>query len=343
LPIRTVGPKLGCMKSTIQTTYMGLDLPSPVIAASSGITDNVENLRRLQDAGAGAVVLKSLFEEEIIAEMRRTQAQMERPGYIFPDTADMFDYVDTETGVVNYLDLVRSAKTALNIPVIASINCISAQKWTWFAREIQEQGADALELNVFLMPSDFEVESAAAMEAQYEEIISLVLKEVTIPVSIKLSPYFTLLGRTLAGLSRTGVRGIVLFNRFFSPDYDLEDLRIVPDNVYSSPAELALPLRWIAIMHGRVECDLAASTGVHDGDGVIKQILAGAQVVQAASVLYQKGIDAVTAMNHRLTQWMGEHGYATLEEFRGILSRDNLGNPAAYDRVQFVKNFRSLR
>ncbi|TVR70545.1 MAG: dihydroorotate dehydrogenase-like protein [Spirochaetaceae bacterium] len=331
------------MKRTIETTYMGLDLSSPVVAGSSGITDNVENLCRLEEAGTGAVVLKSLFEEEIVAEMRRTQVQMERPGFTFPDTADMFDYVDTETGVVNYLELVRSARAALKVPVIASINCISAQKWTWFAREIQEQGADALELNVFLMPSDFEVENGAVMEARYEEIITLVLREVTIPVSIKLSPYFTLLGKTLAALSATGVRGMVLFNRFFSPDYDLEDLRIVPSNVYSTPAEMALPLRWIAIMNGRVQCDLAASTGVHDGDGVIKQILAGAQVVQVASVLYQRGIETVTAMNHRLAQWMSEHGYATLEEFRGTLSRDNLGNPAAYDRVQFVKNFRAMR
>lgn len=322
---------------------MGLELPSPVIAGSSGITDNVENLCKLEEAGVGAVVLKSLFEEEIIAEMRRTQTQMERPGYTFPDTADMFDFVDTETGVVNYLDLVRRARAALKVPVIASINCVSAQKWTWFAREIQEQGADALELNVFLMPSDMEVESSAAMEKRYGEILNLVLSEVTIPVAVKLSPYFTLLGRTLAELSRTGIKGMVLFNRFFSPDYDLEDLRIVPSHVYSTPAEIALPLRWIAIMAGITGCDLAASTGIHDGDGVIKQLLAGAQAVQIASVLYQKGFETITAMNHRLLQWMGDHGYEALEEFRGTLSRENLGNPAAYDRVQFVRNFRSMR
>ncbi len=322
---------------------MGFDLTSPIVAASSGITDNVANLQALEKAGVGAVVLKSLFEEEIVAEMRRTQTQMERPGYTFPETADMFDYIDGETGVANYLELVRSAKAALSIPVIASINCVTAQKWTWFARELQDQGADGLELNVFLMPSDFEVDSSATLEQRYFEIIEMVLKEVKIPVAVKISPYFTLLGKTLAEISRTGIRGLVLFNRFFSPDYDLEDPRIVPTNVYSTVADLALPLRWIAIMRGRVECDLAASTGVHDGDAVIKQLLAGAQVVQVASVLYQQGIETVTAMNQRLKTWMGEHGYESLEEFRGTLSRDNLGNPAAYDRVQFVKNFRSMR
>lgn len=322
---------------------MGLQLSSPVIASSSGITDNVTNVRALEDAGAGAVVLKSLFEEEILAEMRRTQSQMERPGFVFPDTADMFDYVDTETGVVNYMELVARARAAVDIPVIASINCISAQKWTWFAREVQEQGAHGLELNIFLMPSDFDVESAAVMEERYMEIIRLVLQEVKIPVSVKLSPYFTLLGKTLAAISGTGIQGMTLFNRFFSPDYDLEDLRIVPTNVYSTPAELALPLRWIGIMDGRVQCDLAGSTGVHDGNGVIKLILAGARAVQVASALYASGIEAVTSMNHTLGHWMGEHGYATVEEFRGTLSRRSMGNPAAYDRVQFVKNFRSMR
>jgi dihydroorotate dehydrogenase (fumarate) len=331
------------MKTDIRTTYMGLDLPSPIVASSSGVTDNVENLRVLEEHGVGAVVLKSLFEEEIIAEMERARMQMERPGFTFPETADMFDFVDTETGVVNYLELIGDAKKAVQVPVIASINCISAQKWTDFAREIESQGADGIELNVFLMPSDFDAESSGEFEQRYFEIIRLVLDQVSIPVSIKVSPYFTVLARTLAALSRTGISGMVLFNRFFSPDFDLDEQTIVPTNVFSTPAELALSLRWIAIMHGRVGCDLAASTGVHDGTGVIKQILAGAQVVQVASVLYGEGLGVVSHMTNRLSQWMSEHGYATLQEFRGNLSRHRVSNPAAYDRVQFVKNFRAMR
>ncbi|TVR02985.1 MAG: dihydroorotate dehydrogenase-like protein [Spirochaetaceae bacterium] len=331
------------MKPDIRTSYMGLNLPSPVVASSSGVTDNTENLKKLEDHGVGAVVLKSLFEEEIVAEMQRAQTQMERPGYTFPDMADMFDFVDTETGVANYLDLIRRAKSALAVPVIASVNCISAQKWTYFAGEIQKQGADGLELNIFLMPSDFDAPGAAEFERTYFDIVADVLKQVSIPVSVKVSHYFTLLGKTLAELSNTGIKGLVLFNRFFSPDYNLADLSIVPSNVLSTPAEMALSLRWIAIMAGRVGCDLAASTGVHDGDGVIKQLLAGANAVQIASVLYQNGLDVVRHMNERLSTWMAEQGHATVADFRGTLSQARVANPAAYDRVQFVKNFRAMK
>ena len=322
---------------------MGFELVSPVIASSSAITDNVDNLKQLEQCGAGAVVLKSLFEEEIIAEMARTETQMQRTGFTFPDMADMFDYVDADNGVANYLDLIRRAKQAVALPVIASVNCISAQKWTYFAREIEQQGADGLELNVFLMPSDFDAADAPSFERSYFEIIEMVLEQVSIPVSVKLSHYFTLLGKTLSEISQSGIRALVLFNRFFSPDFDLQQLSIVPSNVFSSPVELALSLRWIAIMSGRVGCDLAASTGVHDGDGVIKQILAGANAVQVASVLYQQGIDAVQQMNQRLSGWMAEQGYNSLADFRGALSQARVGNPAAYDRVQFVKNFRAMQ
>lgn len=322
---------------------MGFELASPVIASSSGITDSVDNLKQLEQCGAGAVVLKSLFEEEIIAEMQRTETQMQRPGFTFPDMADMFDYVDADNGVANYLDLIGRAKQAVALPVIASVNCISAQKWTYFAREIEQQGADGLELNVFLMPSDFDAADAVSFERSYFEIIQMVLDQVSIPVSVKLSHYFTLLGKTLQEISQSGIRGLVLFNRFFSPDFDLQQVGIVPSNVFSSPAELALSLRWIAIMSGRVGCDLAASTGVHDGDGVIKQILAGANAVQVASVLYQQGIDTVQQMNQRLSGWMAEQGHSSLADFRGALSQARVKNPAAYDRVQFVKNFRAMQ
>ncbi|TVR34121.1 MAG: dihydroorotate dehydrogenase-like protein [Spirochaetaceae bacterium] len=331
------------MTPNIRTSYMGFDLVSPVIASSSGITDSVDNLKQLEQCGAGAVVLKSLFEEEIIAEMQRTETQMQRPGFTFPDMADMFDYVDADNGVANYLDLIGRAKQAVALPVIASVNCISAQKWTYFAREIEQQGADGLELNVFLMPSDFDAADALSFQRSYFEIIQMVLEQVSIPVSVKLSHYFTLLGKTLQEISQCGIRGLVLFNRFFSPDFDLQQVGIVPSNVFSSPAELALSLRWIAIMSGRVGCDLAASTGVHDGDGVIKQILAGANAVQVASVLYQQGIETVQQMNQRLSGWMAEQGYSSLVDFRGVLSQARVKNPAAYDRVQFVKNFRAMQ
>lgn len=331
------------MSTDISTEYMGLNLSSPLIAASSGITDNVDNLERLQSFGIGGVVLKSLFEEEIVAEIDRQRRQMERPGFTFPETADMDDFIDSENGVANYLELIRESKKALSIPVIASINCMSAQKWTYFAKMIEDEGADAIELNIFRMPSDLSTESASEFKRVYFEIIELVLEQVSIPVSVKVSYFFTLLSRMLKNLSETGIKGLVLFNRFFNPDYDLDTLQIVPTNVLSTPADLAISLKWIAMMHGRVGCDLAASTGVHDGDGLIKQLLAGADAVQIASTLYADGLDTVADMNRRLHQWMAERDFAGLNEFRGMLSQTQVANPAAYERVQFVKNFRAMR
>ncbi len=331
------------MTPDIRTRYMGLELRSPVVASSSELTNKLENLKKLEEAGAGAVVLRSLFEEEILAEMERTETAMQRPGPIFPDLVDMDDLIEPAHTVPDYLELIARAKKELGIPVIASINCIGSRKWTDFAAKLEEQGADALELNIFLQPSDFQAESAAEYEKIYFDIINRVLDEVGIPVSVKVSFYFTLLAQTLQAISKTGIKGLVLFNRFFNPDYDVENLKIVPTNVLSTPADLATSLKWIAIMSGRVDCDLAASTGVHDGDGVIKQLLAGAKAVQVASTLYRNGLGVVTDLNERLAAWMQERDYKTLDDFRGTLSRENVGNPAAYDRVQFVKNFRSMR
>jgi dihydroorotate dehydrogenase (fumarate) len=322
---------------------MGLELSSPVVASSSELTNKLDNLKKLEEAGAGAVVLRSLFEEEILAEMERTETAMQRPGPTFPVMAEMDDLIDPESGVADYLELVRGAKKELGIPVIASINGMSAQKWTYFASKLEEQGADALELNIFLQPSDFQAASAAEYEKIYFDIINMVLDQVSIPVSVKVSFYFTLLAQTLQAISKTGIKGLVLFNRFFNPDYNVADLKIVPTNVLSSPSDLATSLKWIAIMNGRVDCDLAASTGVHDGDGVIKQLLAGANAVQVASTLYRNGLGVVSELNDLLVAWMQEKEYETLDDFRGMLSQQSIGNPAAYDRVQFVKNFRSMK
>jgi dihydroorotate dehydrogenase (fumarate) len=322
---------------------MGLELSSPVVASSSELTNKLDNLKKLEEAGAGAVVLRSLFEEEILAEMERTETAMQRPGPTFPEMAEMDDLIDPESGVADYLELVRGAKKELGIPVIASINGMSAQKWTYFASKLEEQGADALELNIFLQPSDFQATSAAEYEKIYFDIINMVLEQVSIPVSVKVSFYFTLLAQTLQAISKTGIKGLVLFNRFFNPDYNVEDLKIVPTNVLSTPSDLATSLKWVAIMNGRVDCDLAASTGVHDGDGVIKQLLAGANAVQVASTLYRNGLGVVSELNDRLVAWMQEKEYETLDDFRGMLSQQNIGSPAAYDRVQFVKNFRSMK
>ncbi|MFW5642744.1 MAG: dihydroorotate dehydrogenase-like protein, partial [Alkalispirochaeta sp.] len=330
------------MSTDISTTYMGLSLPSPVIAGSSGVTSSVDNVKRLEDAGAGAVVLKSLFEEEIVAEMAKTQQAMERPGFTFPETADMDDFIDDDSGMTTYLSLIDGAAKAVDIPVIASVNCISARTWPSYAGMLEGAGADGIELNVFLMPSDTSADDPVAFEHTYLEIVKAVQEQVKIPVSLKVSYHFTLLARTLKRFSESGVAGLVLFNRFFNPDYDLGTLDVVPTNVLSSPELLHLSLRWVAIMSGRTACDIAASTGVHGGDAVIKQLLAGAQVVQVASALYREGIDTVTAMNQRLMEWMESHTFHDLNAFRGRMAAKRMADPAVYDRVQFVRNYRGF-
>lgn len=340
------------MAPTITTTWMGLPLRSPVVAASSGITDSVARLAELEAAGVGAVILKSLFEEEIIAEVAETRTALERPGLVFPEIADMEDLIDEKRGMTAYLGLIREARETLSVPVIASINCTTARTWPHYARMVEEAGAQALELNVFLMPtkglgSDDDAlpdgTALGAFERRYLEIVDAVREHVSIPVALKVSYHFTMLGRTLAAFSRSGISSLTLFNRFFNPDFDIDNFRIVPTNVLSTPDMLSLSLRWIAIMQGHVGCDLAASTGVHDGDALIKQILAGAQVVQIASILYTEGPAAVTRINERLASWMTQHSFESLDAFRGLMGRANVDDPAAFDRAQFLREYRSYR
>ncbi len=325
--------------SNLKTNYLGLNLNSPVIAASSGLTNSLENLKELEKAGAGAIVLKSLFEEEIVSEVSETFNQMTSDGFIYPETMEYFEYDEIQDTLSTYLKLIYDAKQELNIPIIASINCVSSQKWTHFAKELQDVGADALELNVFVLPSDFS-KTSADNEKVYFDVIKEVKKHVNIPVSIKISSYFSNLGPFIKELSETDVDGIVMFNRTFHPDFDLETMEISPSNVLSSPAEFATTLRWMAIVSGRVSCDLAATTGIHDGDAAVKQILAGAKVVQVASLLYKKGLGAIADLNKGIESFMEKKGFNSLDDFRGSMNIDTTRNAAALERVQFMKNFR---
>ncbi len=321
----------------ITTTYLGLKLNSPLIAGSSGLTGSVKKIASMADHGAGAVVLKSIFEEEIYFEQEDILREAEADGV----NMDQFDYYDFHLKgqkIDRYVKLVEASKQAVDIPVIASINCVYSHEWTAFARRLEAAGADALELNMFFLPSDFK-RSAREQEAAYFETIDKILEAVSIPVSLKISYYFSNLGPMIQRLSRTGVAGLVLFNRFFSPDIDIEKFKIKPSFVYSSPAELAISLRWIAIMAQKVDCDLVASTGVHDGPALIKQLLAGAQAVQAVSSLYKKGTSHIGAMNESLTSWMQRHGFESLADFRGRMSQEAASNPAAYERTQFMRYF----
>jgi dihydroorotate dehydrogenase (fumarate) len=301
------------------------------------LTGSADKIAAFARHGAGAVVLKSIFEEEIYFEQEDIIKEAEAEG-VNLDQFDYFDFHLKGRKIDRYIKLIEDAKQAVDIPVIASINCVYSHEWTAFAHQLEKAGADALELNMFFLPSDFE-RTAREQEEAYFEIIDKITNAVSIPVALKISFYFSNLGPMIQRLSRTGVDGLVLFNRFFSPDIDIESFEVKPSFVFSTPAELALSLRWMAIMSQKVDCDLAASTGVHDGAALIKQLLAGAKAVQAVSSLYQKGPAHIETMLADLKAWMQRHDFASLYDFRGRMSQEAASNPAVYERVQFMRYF----
>jgi dihydroorotate dehydrogenase (fumarate) len=324
----------------LETTYMGLKLKNPLIVGSSGLTNSVENIIEIEKNGAAAVVLKSLFEEQINYAVAKTFLQ-DLIANQYPEANDYIRNYTYESDVSKYLKLIADAKAAVKIPLIASINCISGEEWVSFAKKIEDAGADGLELNVFVLPSDPN-KTSVQNEAVYFDIIDKVLAQVKIPVALKISYYFSGLASMVTKLSWTNIKSIVLFNRFFSPDIDIENFEVKTSNVFSTPAELALPLRWIAMMSPNLKCDLAASTGVHNGDAMIKLLLAGATAVQIASVLYKKGFKEISSILEALENWMERKNFSTIEQFRGKMSIDETSNPAAYERVQFMKHFSGI-
>ena len=321
----------------LSTQYLGMKLKNPVIAGSSGLTNSVKKIRDLEESGAGAVVLKSIFEEEIAFEYEDILKEASEEGV----NLDQFDYYDFHIKgekLDKYTTLIRESKKNVSIPVIASINCVYSHEWTAFAKQLQTAGADALELNMFFLPSEFD-RTTEEKEKAYFQIIEKIQKDISIPIALKISYYFSNLGPMIQKLSETGIAGLVLFNRFYSPDIDIDKMEVVSSNVFSSPSDLPISLRWIAIMAERVSCDLAASTGVHDGTALIKQVLAGADAVQVASTLYKNGNGRISEMLKTLEEWMDKKGYASLSDFRGKMSQAKSSNPAAYERVQFMKYF----
>lgn len=324
----------------LETTYMGLKLKNPLIVGSSGLTNSVENIIEIEKNGAGAVVLKSLFEEQISHAASNTLAQNEFANY-YPEAEDYIKQYTRMADVEKYIDLIKSAKEKVDIPIFASINCISNSEWIDFAKRIEKAGADALELNIFVLPSDI-TKDGAENEAVYFEIVKSIKKVVTIPIALKISYYFSGLAKTVNALSWTGINGLVLFNRFYSPDFDIETLEVKPSYIFSNPSDLSLSLRWVAMLSDHINCDIAASTGVHDGRALIKQLLAGAKAVQIASVLYKKGFKEIGSMLDELESWMERKNFINLEQFVGRLSVKKSDNPAAFERVQFMKHFSGI-
>jgi len=326
--------------SLLQTSWMGLTLKSPIIAGSSGMTKSIENLIEIEKNGAGAVVLKSLFEEQISNEMNRGLAEA-HDASAYPEAFDYISNFTKASAVDEYLTLIENAKKTISIPVIASINCVSSADWVEYAKKFEKYGADGIELNIFILPSDFS-KSADEIEKTYINIIENVKKHVTIPISVKISEYFTSLAKTVVTLSWTGIKGIVLFNRSYSPDIDINTMQVTSTNVFSSPEEVAHPMRWIALLSDKAHCDLSGSTGVHNGEAAIKLLLAGASAVQICSVLYKRKFEVIAEMNLFIEQWMKKNNYQSIADFKGKMSYKNIPNPAAYERVQFMKYFAGI-
>jgi dihydroorotate dehydrogenase (fumarate) len=325
----------------LSTSYLGLKLKNPIIVGSCGLTDSVEKIKNLEDAGAGAVVLKSLFEEEIILEMEETIYTMTNRHFVFPETMDYMETVVQDDILTNYLELIGELKKEVDIPIIASINCVSSQKWTYFAREIEKAGADAIELNLFFLPSDTGRGEIEILETTLD-IISKVKEIITIPVALKISMFQSSLIRYVEEINKAGVEGITLFNRSWLPDIDINHLVLSSGFVLSSPSDLGNSLRWVSMFSGRFGCDIAASTGIHDGAGVIKQLLVGARVCQVVSSLYINGSSIIRKMTDELSSWMEVQDFNSIDQFRGRLSQANSGNPADWERVQFMKHFHNF-
>lgn len=329
----------------LSTKYLGLNLRNPIVAGSSGLTNSVNDIIEMEENGAGAVVLKSIFEEQILLETEYKLKKAQEDEMMYSDHSETFDYLDLhikEKELSGYINMIKEAKRKVQIPIIASINAITANEWTNFARQIEQAGADAIELNIFIMPFNFN-KSSSDNEQAYYTILKKVKSLVNIPVSVKISPYFSNLGSVILQLEEQGANGVVLFNRFSGPDIDVNNIKITTADILSSPHDITNSLRWIAIMSNRVKMSLAASTGIHDGEAVVKQLLAGATVTQVASALYKHGPETISTMLNYLTDWMEDRGYNYIDQFRGKLSQSATENPDVYERLQFMRHFSEIK
>lgn len=321
----------------ISTKFGGLELKSPIIVGSSGLTNSIKHLKEIEENGAGAVVLKSIFEEEITFEYNNVMSEAEKYGYD-NENLDYLDFKIKQDNITKYINLLKKAKQTISIPVIASINCITKYEWIDFTKKIEEAGANALELNIFIQPSNSK-KTASEIENEYFNIIQEVLKNIKIPLIIKMSSFFTNLGTMIKKISGTGIQGLVLFNRYYNPDIDIKTKKITAANIFSTPADISLPLRWVAISSGKVGCSLAASTGIHNAEGLIKMILAGADAVEIVSTLYKNSFSMIKKMNNDLIEYLKNNNLESIKQIKGLASQIKTTNPAMFERVQFMKYF----
>jgi len=323
----------------LKTKYLGFELKNPIIAASCGITNSIDQIKKLEDNGIAAVVLKSLFEEQILyfAHKHIDENQLD-----YPEAYDYIkNYVKADE-LEKYLSLIKNLKKSVSIPIIASINCISSDEWISFTKEIENAGADAIELNIMTLSANPKI-SSYDVENKLFEIIDKVHSTTKLPLAVKLSPHYTALANILVRLDwKKQIKGAVLFNRQYSPDIDIENMKITSTNILSDPHDYSESLRWIALTSDTVKIDLAATTGIWDGKTIIKQLLAGAKAVQIASALYKNGPQIIGNMLKEIEEWLNNKGLSSVNEIIGKMSFKNLDSPVAYERIQFMKYFSKI-
>jgi dihydroorotate dehydrogenase (fumarate) len=328
---------------TLTTSYLGMTLKNPIVASSSPLSHNVDSIRRLEDAGAAAVVMYSLFEEQITFDSFYIDHYLTNGTNSFAESLSYFPEMESyNVWPDEYMNLIRQAKEAVDIPIVGSLNGVSAGGWTDYAVLMEEAGVDAIELNVYYIPTSEDLKGSE-VENIYLEVLREVKRSVSLPVAIKLSPYFSSTANMAKRLVEEGANGLVLFNRFYQPDLDLETLEVVPRLVLSNSSELRLPLRWVAILYGRILADLAITTGVHTSEDVLKALMAGAKVTMMASELLQNGIRRINLILDEMSRWMAEHEYESVAQMIGSMSQQHCAEPAAFERANYMKTLASYR
>ncbi len=326
----------------LSTVYMGLKLKNPLIASASPLSENIDNYRRLEDVGIAAIVNHSLFEEQITREVYELNHYLSVGTESFAESLTYFpEPSDFVLGPEEYLAHISRAKQAVKIPVIASLNAYSDGGWVKYAKHLEEAGADALELNIYFLPTDLNMTSDQ-VEQTYLNILKSVKSKITIPVAVKISPFFSAMANMAKRLDEAGANGLVLFNRFYQPDIDLENLAVAPNVLLSTPQAMRLPLRWIAILHGRIKASLAATSGIHHATDVLKMLMVGADAVMLCSTLLKNGMEYTQDILETMEKWMKEHEYESVRQMQGSMSQKSCGNPQAFERANYMKALKSF-
>lgn len=321
----------------LTTNYMGLKLRSPLVVSASPMSEDLDNIKRMEDAGAAAVVLYSLFEEQLRQDRMELHKRLQQGTNSFAEALSYFpEPEDFHLGPEEYLKHIAAAKKATRIPIIASLNGSSEGGWTDYAKKIQHAGADAIELNIYYIPTDPNL-TGTEVEMTYLDILKAVKSTVSIPVAVKLSPFFSSFANMAQRLDQAGANGLVLFNRFYQPDIELETLEVKPNILLSTPMAMRLPLRWIALLYNRVKASLAATSGIHRAADVLKMLMAGADVTMLCSTIIRHGIPQIAIIERDLITWLNEHDYESVNQLRGSLSQEKCAEPAAFERAQYMK------